>query len=78
MYDNKLLLVVIKGREFPFETIDDLEGKVVGDRGGSSYGDELERGKRVIFTVEEDAGTIQRLKKLQAQRIDMAIFGPGN
>ena len=77
IYYDELLLVVIKGREFPFETIDDLAGKVLGVRRGSIYGDEFDRGRRGIFSVEEDSNASQRLRKLQARRIDVAIIGPG-
>ena len=59
------------------ETIDDLAGKIVGIRRGSSYGDEYKRGKRDIFTVEEDSNAFQRLRKLRSRRIDVALIGPG-
>lgn len=77
VYYDELLLVVMKGREFPFESIDDLAGKTLGVRRGSSYGDEFERGKRDIFKVDEDANAFQRLKKLLVGRIDVALIGPG-
>ena len=77
VYYDELFLVVIRGHEFPFETIEDLAGKRVGVRRGSSYGDEFERGKRDIFKVEEDSNTFQRLRKLRYRRIDVALVGPG-
>jgi ABC-type amino acid transport substrate-binding protein len=77
MYYDDMVLVVVKGHEFPFATIDDLAGKRVGVRRGSSYGDEFERGRKEIFEAEEDSNAIFRLKKLLAQRIDVALIGPG-
>ena len=75
-YDD-LVLVVLKGQEFPFETIEDLAGKRVGVRRGTSYGNDYERGQKEIFTVDEDGSAIQRLKKLRARRIDVALIGLG-
>ena len=73
-----MLLVVKKGHEFPFETIEDLAGKVLGVRRGSIYGDVFERGMReLLFTVNEDGNGVQRLKKLLLDRIDVALIGPG-
>ena len=68
---------MIKGHQFPFKAIDDLAEKIVGVRRGSSYGDEFERGKKGIFTVEEDGNAHQRLRKLLKRRIDVALIGPG-
>jgi len=77
IYYDELLLVVLKGHEFPYEKIEDLAGKRVGVRRGSSYGDAYERGKQEIFTIDEDTTSVGRLYKLLAQRIDVAIIGPG-
>jgi polar amino acid transport system substrate-binding protein len=77
MYYDDLMLVVIKGNEFPFNTLEDLKGKRVGVRRGSSYGDDFERGKKDIFIADEDSDAIQRLKKLLIKRIDVALIGPG-
>ena len=74
---SSILLVVLKNHEFPFSTIEDLAGKRVGVRRGSSYGDDFEHGKKELFTVDEDSNAVQRLKKLYWQRIDVALIGPG-
>ncbi|OMH26613.1 ABC transporter substrate-binding protein [Motiliproteus sp. MSK22-1] len=78
LYVDKILLVTLKEKAFPFSTIDDLKGKLVGGNAGSSYGDEFERGKKHIFIYEEDyRGATNRLKKLLQHRIDVALIGTG-
>jgi len=53
MFYDELVLVVLKGNEFPFHGIGDLKGKRVGVRRGSSYGEEFEKAKREIFIPDE-------------------------
>lgn len=77
MYYDEMVLVVLKGKEFRFTRMEDLMGKKIGTSRGSTYGDEFERGKRTIFTVEEDTNNVQRLKKVMGGRIDAALIGPG-
>ena len=77
MFYDDMMLVVLKGHEFPFEKLEDLKGKRVGVRRGARYGDEFVRGKEKIFQVDEDGDAIQRLKKLLMKRIDVALIGPG-
>jgi polar amino acid transport system substrate-binding protein len=50
---------------------------VLGARRGSSYGDDFERGRREIFILDEDNNAAERLSKLLAGRIDVALIGPG-
>ena len=40
MYYDEILLVVLKGKEFTFNTMEDLRGKTIGCLRGASYGDE--------------------------------------
>lgn len=76
--DDEVVLVVLKGHEFPFERMEDLKGKIITVNSGSTYGDEFDRAKREIFTVDEDfEGPSVRLKKLLAGRVDAAIINPG-
>jgi polar amino acid transport system substrate-binding protein len=77
MYYDDIVLVVVKGQEFAFETLEDLAGKVIGVNRGASYGDEFERGKKDIFRVNEDNNPVARLKMILARRIDAALIGPG-
>lgn len=76
-YDD-VIIVVKRGREFSFNTITDLENKVVGIGRGGSFGDDFEQGKRAgLFIVEEDNGPISRLRKVLAGRLDCALLSPG-
>lgn len=77
MYYDELLLVVLKGQEFPFTTLDDLKGKRVGSLRGAIYGEDFEASRDIIFKIEEDGSPRQRLLKLLHGRIDVAIIGPG-
>jgi polar amino acid transport system substrate-binding protein len=75
---DNIILVVLKGKEFPFQRIEDLKGKTLGISLGSSYGPEFERGKKEIFTVEENSGDPgSRLKKLLAERVDAVLVPSG-
>jgi ABC-type amino acid transport substrate-binding protein len=72
------VLVVLKGREFPFQRIEDLQGKTLGYLAGASVGEEFERGRRDIFISDVDhAGSSERLKKLLFGRIDAAMINLG-
>jgi polar amino acid transport system substrate-binding protein len=77
LYVDEIRLVVIKGHEFPYHSVEDLKGMVVGVTRGASYGDEFERARRTIFIPSEDSGTVSRLRMLLAGRIDAALIGPG-
>lgn len=77
MFYDKLVLVVLKGNEFPFNGIQDLQGKIIGVLRGSSYGDDFEQAKNSIFTIDLDDSGKQRLLKLLSKRIDVALIGPG-
>ena len=78
MYYEELLLVVLKGNEFPYADIDDLSGKRVGYLRGASYGEDFEESrKNKVFQIDEDSSQRQRLLKLLHGRIEVAIIGPG-
>lgn len=76
IYYDSLILVVLKGNEFSYENITDLQGKRVGVQRGSSYGEEYEQSHEILL-FEEDGSGEQRLLKLLKNRIDVAIIGPG-
>ena len=77
MFYDEVVCVVRKGNEFPFETIQDLRGKLVGVQRGASYGDAFEKGKDHLFFLDEDDGGPRRLLKLLSGRIDVALLSPG-
>lgn len=77
MLYNNILMVVKKGDEFTYNSVEDLQGKTLGALRGGKYGDDFERGRNGIFTLSEDGSGVQRLKKLLAGRIDVAFISPG-
>ena len=77
MYHEELLLVVLKGNEFSYNSMQDLKGKKVGSLRGASFGEEFEIGKKNVFEIDEDDNLEQRLLKLLRKRIDVALIGPG-
>jgi polar amino acid transport system substrate-binding protein len=74
VYDE-VVVVVAKGKEFPFEKAADLAGKRVGLQNGFFYGDDF---ASVLpnLTVDSDASPVVRMKKLSAGRIDVALINP--
>lgn len=76
IFYDRVILVVKRGHEFAFDSLNDLQGKRMGSCRGCSFGPEYEHVK-TYFTLDTDANNIQRLKKLMAGRIDAAIFSPG-
>ena len=78
MFIDELLLVVKKGREFPFKNISDLEGKLLGIGRGSHYGTNFDKALEAnVFEISEDDSPIDRFEKLLAERIDVLVIGPG-
>ena len=77
MFFDEMRLVVLKGSQFEYRTIEDLRGKIVGVTRGASYGDRFEEAKGTVFTASEDADPVCRLRMLLARRIDAALIGPG-
>jgi ABC-type amino acid transport substrate-binding protein len=78
IYYDEVIVVVRKGKEFPFETLTDLRGKTVGIGRSGTFGDEFDNAKKSgLFLVEEDSGDVSRLEKLLAGRIDCALISPG-
>lgn len=76
IYTDRVVLVVKKGNEFPFERLGDLKGKTIGVCRGCTYGAEYEKAK-AYFSLEEDHNNYSRLMKLLVGRSDAAIINPG-
>ena len=75
---DDVVIVVRKGREFIFKELSDLHGKRVGIGRGGSYGEAFEKAREAnLFTVDGDAGAMERLNKLLLDRIDCALFNAG-
>jgi len=78
IYDDDISLVVLKGHEFDFNTLKDLQGKKLGGLSGASYGEEVDQAiSNGELHVERENGEQSRLLKLLAGRIDVAIIGNG-
>ncbi len=78
IYDDDIQLVMLKGKEFPFRNLADLNGKVVGGVIGASYGNAVDSAlEKGLFTVERDVSQTARLKKLLTGRIEVALIGNG-
>lgn len=78
LYLSEVVLVVRKGNEFPFETLQDLKGKLIGLGLGSSYGDAVDEAiAKGVFAVDRDADQQSRMLKLLAGRVDAVFVGSG-
>lgn len=72
---QNLWLVTCTDREFPFESLADLKGKVIGVVRGSRYGGEFDQQKNRLFKIDDDIdASSARLKKLLNHRIDALTF----
>ncbi len=78
LYVSDVVLVVRKGHEFPFESLPDLKGKLIGLGLGSSYGDAVDEAiAKGVFAVDRDADQQSRMLKLLAGRVDAVFVGSG-
>lgn len=78
IYDDSINVVVLKGKEFPFKSLADLKGKVIGVQSGASFGGKVDAAiQSGLLTVEVDQGHISRLNKLLHGRIEAAFIGNG-
>lgn len=75
VYD-RIVVVVRKGREFPFTSIKDLTGKRVGVLRGVAYGGDWTAARKGLM-LEEDLDAVARLGKLVRDRLDAAIISSG-
>ncbi len=78
LFYDEVVVVVRHGDSLVFNRIEDLKGRRIGLGVGGSFGDEFEQARRQgVFQVDEDNGPVSRLKKLLANRIDVALINPG-
>lgn len=77
IFEERLMLYVLRGREFPFSGIGDLTGKRIGVMRGWSYGDEFDQavveGKIIADPVASDQANIGRLL---LRRVDAIVAAP--
>lgn len=78
LWEEKVVLVTRTENKFPFNTIQDLKGKIVGLQRGTRPGDEFTNAiKSGLLTLLEDSNPLSRIKMLYMNRTDVAIFNPG-
>ena len=78
LFSEDLMVIVKKGREFPFETVEDLKGKVVAVGRGASYGDEYDEAvEEGVFEVSSFTRPAHGLRMMLAERVDALLLGPG-
>jgi ABC-type amino acid transport substrate-binding protein len=78
MFWDELVLVVRKGKEFPFETLDDLRGKRVGIPIGGAFGESFDKAVREkLFTTVGGAHPAYQLGMLAAGRLDAVLVSFG-
>jgi len=76
-YDD-LILVVKKGKEFPFENVNDLKGKKIGTARGASYGDIFEKAiKENVFEAVAGNTPSSQLGMLLLDRLDAVLISVG-
>jgi ABC-type amino acid transport substrate-binding protein len=74
VYGDRIQLVVLKGKEFPFKELQDLKGKRIGAKLGASFGQKADTYLSTdVVEVQRDPGVNSRLNKLLLHRIDVAI-----
>lgn len=73
---DRIVVVVKKGKEFPFSKPKDLLGKTVGVLRGATYGGEWSEAVKTL-NVEYDTDAVARIGKLMRGRIDAAIISSG-
>ena len=78
LYNQDISIVVKKGKEFPFNQINDLKAKIVAVHRGSVYTDDYAKAlKDGLFTVVKTNSRSQRLLMLLKGRVDAAIVARG-
>ncbi|GAA5175639.1 hypothetical protein GCM10025771_08340 [Niveibacterium umoris] len=79
IYDDNINVIVLRGHEFAFRALEDLNGKKLGGQLGASYGEAFDTAlQNRSLVVDRDTSQIQRLRKLLAGRIDAALIGNGH
>jgi polar amino acid transport system substrate-binding protein len=74
IFQEKIVLFVLKEKTFSFASMEDLKGKKVGTIFGWSYGDQFDTArKKGLFAAEDANGDDINFKKLVKGRIDCLL-----
>lgn len=77
IFEEKLLLYVVRGKEFPFSGIKDLTGKRIGVMRGWTYGDEFEQAVADGTVIPDPVNTEQaNFGRLLLGRVDAIVSAP--
>jgi len=76
LFFDTMVLITKKGKEFKFDSLEDLKGKRVGYCRDCSFGKSFEEAKKYFTSIETDDSKEQRLKLLFSEKIDAVILGP--
>ncbi len=77
IFEEKLMLYVVRGREFPFSGIKDLAGKRIGVMRGWTYGDEFEQAVADGTVIPDPVNTEQaNVGRLLLGRVDVIVSAP--
>lgn len=78
IYDDDIHIVVLKGHEFDYHSVNDLKGRLIGTQLGASFGSEVDAAiADGRIQVDHDPVHANRLRKLLRGRIDAAFIGNG-
>jgi ABC-type amino acid transport substrate-binding protein len=76
IYEDKVLMITRRGAGLRLNGLHDLAGRRVGFQQGASFGPEFEAALPT-FEAERDVNASNRLRKLLAGRLDVAILSGG-
>ncbi|MFZ6816124.1 substrate-binding periplasmic protein [Undibacterium sp. Rencai35W] len=75
LFADQVVLISRCDSVFPYATLADLRGKVIGVARGASYGNEFDQAANTVFKVEYDTNSnAARLRKLYTRRMDAIVF----
>lgn len=78
LFDDDIRVIVRKGREFPFERLEDLYGRRLSVATGASYGEAVDQALASGYIqAERDTEVSVRLRKLLSARTDAMLWGNG-
>ncbi len=78
LWTEEIVLATKKGKEFPFQKIADLQGKIISMQRGTRPGTEFENAlKNKVFIAKPNNNPVERVGILMHGQIDAAMFNPG-
>lgn len=76
IFSERIMLLVKMGREFPYERIEDIKGRLIGATNGTSYGTAYDEAvANGTLTVVGFNSILSGLAMLQRERVDAILIG---